>query len=1269
MKKIYLLSVLLLLVCSAHAQKHLWQRFGENPSGGQSSGQDVEIDGADNVYVLNGCEGPTIIGTDTIQPPYPGRYAWVGKFDKHGNKLWTVAMGSTGFDTPYDMVLDEFANVYIKIYFGSAGVVKIADTSVSVTGFPASLVKLDSAGNFQWLAQIPYYPSCGDYMAYSKGYLFTRTCSGIQRFNSTDGAQSGPTISNTSLTLNSAYHKGIATAPNGDILLSFSSEGMSVNGVPLPITPNAQGNGGNLHLLRIDTGMNVLSHKAYGSFLVNIGDYLNPITVDDSGYVYTFGVGNVNQAFFGNDTLTPFNILLDIVLLKMDSMLNPIKLMPLYRSGGHMVQDLLFANNGFYVVGRTGYTEFPNGAILPNSINGDNMVLKFSRTGQALWVNSSGYTNSASDQVTSITCGSDGTLYLSGTASAGNGTFGCDTNTNKPGMHLFAMRDYLPIDLPAVNPTYIREGYRVFFNAGLTDGELVSWNFGDGTPNSVQENPTHLYTTPGVFKVTLTTRKDCDVRVDSFFILYKGIQKVLPGQIANNQLQTIFIKGGFPFSTATVKLIKGATVLDAIHVAVVDSGSIQANFLLSNEPLGFYNVVVNAPGFTDTLYNGLEMVPENIRLPEVQIVANPFVLINAFYNYQIVVTNPGNVNQYGVPVYIGTNPKSVVANISNHIIRDSINQVVTAALGGDFVLANDSTTNDSALIAAFLIPVVPANSSEVIEFRLKTTSLGDRLMYVRLGEPIFDSAQLAELGLRTSCDFFADPLACLLDAAGEIPFPLTSCLANALSLGCAIGNIGNDLMGTRNRKGVTKRYVVDVFNLLSDIAGVATCSSGPFTPKDKINEFLIKFLGQSLNAGAAKLSGSTVSIPTGFTPLEVNIPGSCIDVLKKPLPEILEGNLIFKSVSSLDPNDKIGPIGNSPENYINDKNRMHYRIRFENVDTASAPASFVEVTDTLDATFFDISTLRFTGFGFTDSSYFLVTANRGYAQEIDLRPAKNTIVRVEVIADTTNYILTWRFYSLHPVTKEPVTVVSDGFLNPNITSPEGEGYVSYSIMPKANRPHLQQVSNTASIVFDNNSAIITEPWTNTIDKQKPSSQVLPMPAIINDTTFYITWSGTDPHSGIHDYDVFVTINDTLTYQLLNDTKFDSMGVKGSYGSTYKFWTIARDNVGNIEDAPAQPDVIVTLEAPLPVSANSMNELNVSIVPNPASNSVTVYKTDASPGLVSVTITGINGAVEMESAFAPNQKQLHINIEALPAGVHLVTLKGESGTVVKKLVKQ
>ena len=65
----------------------------------------------------------------------------------------------------------------------------------------------------------------------------------------------------------------------------------------------------------------------------------------------------------------------------------------------------------------------------------------------------------------------------------------------------------------------------------------------------------------------------------------------------------------------------------------------------------------------------------------------------------------------------------------------------------------------------------------------------------------------------------------------------------------------------------------------------------------------------------------------------------------------------------------------------------------------------------------------------------------------------------------------------------------DGVLPVN-TDGRGLGELSFDISLKPGLAHGTEIKNRAGIVFDTNDVIMTPTWTNTIDREKPTSRVV-----------------------------------------------------------------------------------------------------------------------------------------------------------------------------------
>ena len=175
-------------------------------------------------------------------------------------------------------------------------------------------------------------------------------------------------------------------------------------------------------------------------------------------------------------------------------------------------------------------------------------------------------------------------------------------------------------------------------------------------------------------------------------------------------------------------------------------------------------------------------------------------------------------------------------------------------------------------------------------------------------------------------------------------------------------------------------------------------------------------------------------------------------------------------------------------------------------------------------------------------------------------------------------LATWTLTALDPETLDTPIDPLVGFLPPNQTSPDGEGFVSYSIRSRSGLATGTRLDAQASIVFDFNDAIETPAIYNTIDAGPPMSHVLDLPAEIQGDVFLVEWSGQDDAggAGISRFDLYVS-DDGGPYTLwLADTPDTQGTYTGQFEHTYAFYSVARDHVGHRELPPSTPDTQTTL---------------------------------------------------------------------------------------------
>ncbi|MCA3585183.1 MAG: S8 family serine peptidase [Methylocystis sp.] len=276
---------------------------------------------------------------------------------------------------------------------------------------------------------------------------------------------------------------------------------------------------------------------------------------------------------------------------------------------------------------------------------------------------------------------------------------------------------------------------------------------------------------------------------------------------------------------------------------------------------------------------------------------------------------------------------------------------------------------------------------------------------------------------------------------------------------------------------------------------------------------------------------------------------------------------------SNDPNDILGPVGHGPENWINANTPLGYTIRFENMAEATAPARKVVITQTLD-TDLDARSLRFGDIGFGDVVLDVPEGASYISQRLDLLQTRGVYVDVLATVNITTRTAIWILTAIDPETGDVPQDGSVGFLPPNGAAGEGQGFVEYRISARPEAQNGARIDAAAEIVFDNEAPLVTPSIFNTIDRVEPTSAVTLVGEVTVEGKASLTWAGTDgmTGAGIASYTILVAKDGGPFAVWLEDTASTGAIFNGEPGSSYAFYSLARDYSGLREAPPATPDV-------------------------------------------------------------------------------------------------
>ncbi|MFU8861928.1 MAG: T9SS type A sorting domain-containing protein [Cyclonatronaceae bacterium] len=336
-----------------------------------------------------------------------------------------------------------------------------------------------------------------------------------------------------------------------------------------------------------------------------------------------------------------------------------------------------------------------------------------------------------------------------------------------------------------------------------------------------------------------------------------------------------------------------------------------------------------------------------------------------------------------------------------------------------------------------------------------------------------------------------------------------------------------------------------------------------------------------------------------------------------PQPDRRGANRDLEPVFSWDPNQKVGPIGGGTGEYLAETGRFYYRIDFENLEEATAPAYRVVITDTLSAVF-DPETVvlegeSHPGFEFT----------------------------------RTGNILRWEIVGIELV--------------PNVNPPEGEGWVAFSVDAYPGQESGTVFENRATIVFDLNPPIMTNTHINILDNLPPVTVMEALPERVVTDTLIIHFNSDDRFngSGVDNVVVFGSRNGGGFTQVgISDTSFARIPVRDG---SWSFYALASDKVGNAEFI--QPS-LVTTEVVTPTSIDDSGEhpLTWSLganYPNPFNPVTIIPYTMQQGGEVSITLYDVLGRRVM--LLKPGYRDMgryhqELDMRRLASGTYLYELR-------------
>ena len=607
-----------------------------------------------------------------------------------------------------------------------------------------------------------------------------------------------------------------------------------------------------------------------------------------------------------------------------------------------------------------------------------------------------------------------------------------------------------------------------------------------------------------------------------------------------------------------------------------------ATFDFHNKKTGKWDIVVTVGDTaTETIKNGFEIEEYVEPFIETEILGPANLSPNKWVDYTVIITNKGNVDIFWVPVIIGITTDTLwVKKVEIKRKWDEIKpkDVDVTEIPETKTIPTPEGDGRQTTYIPPIIPTIPAKSKVSIKFSVKMTMPQNNSASTALKAEAFkpmNKNSLDDNSLDINPEFF-ECLEKMMDIVKRAGMEVVSTFVPGAGCAISMGTTAQSAMENYENKGI----VDAAGNLVYDFGRMVIGCAGGAIPGSQVAEAAwgyIEGMGKVESwASRAGLLGEWLSTYN-----------DCKNA------SLFNG----KIVTSVDPNDKYGPVSSSGSKAFSDRTEFTYVINFENdPEKATAPAQEVWIVDTLDLKVFDINTFEA---GFLDIGGRLIETPFGQqdcAWTVDMNPEMDLTTEVNLTLDKAKGIAKWYFKSIDPATGELPVDAMMGFLPPNDSTGRGQGSVFFTIKLKNGLADDVVVANRASIIFDTNAPILTPIWENKKDVVPPSSTML-RPTTVNDTLVTLKWQGTDNPggSGVYCYDIYMK-KENGNYEHFTSTFQTSAPFTIKKDVKYSLYSIATDSAGNREANKTKPDITIP-EVNLPFDEYAATKWNNTFMLN------------------------------------------------------------------------